>query len=112
MDGAANPYLLQAGVLAAGLDGARQPRAIPASAWTSDMYTEGPHGEERQEAPLNLLDALRATDKSKVLRSAFGDTVIDSYLKLPHGRLEQLLPPPHPVGTGAHAGLLKAAAGP
>ena len=35
MDGAANPYLLQAGVLAAGLDGIAEQAAIPASASTS-----------------------------------------------------------------------------
>jgi glutamine synthetase len=31
---------------------------------------------------LNLLDALRLTDKSKTVREAFGDAAVDSYIKL------------------------------
>ena len=81
MDGAANPYLLQAGVLAAGLDGAANHRD-PGKRLDINMYTEGHTVKNAKKLPLNLLDALRATDKSKTLRTAFGDTVIDSYLKL------------------------------
>ena len=32
--------------------------------------------------PLNLLDALRFTDTSKMIRAAFGDAAIDSYVRL------------------------------
>jgi glutamate---methylamine ligase len=81
MDGAANPYLLQAGVLAAGLDGAANKRD-PGPRLDINMYTEGHKVKGARKLPLNLLDALRATDKSKVLRTAFGDPVIDSYIKL------------------------------
>jgi glutamate---methylamine ligase len=35
-----------------------------------------------KKLPLNLLDALRATQKSGVLRQALGDEVIDSYARL------------------------------
>lgn len=81
MDGAANPYLLQAGVLAAGLDGVDNQRD-PGKRLDINMYTEGHTVRGAKKLPLNLLDALRLTDKSKVLRERFGDGVIDSYLKL------------------------------
>ena len=48
-----------------------------------DMYAEGhkaPDGVKK--LPLNLLDALRLTDKSTMLRTALGDEVVDSYIKL------------------------------
>ena len=32
--------------------------------------------------PLNILDAMRAFDSSKTLRKAFGDSFVDSYVKL------------------------------
>ena len=81
MDGAANPYLLQAGVLAAGLDGADN-RRDPGKRLDINMYTEGHTLRGVKKLPLNLLDALRLTDKSKVLRERLGDAFIDSYLKL------------------------------
>ena len=81
MDGAANPYLLQAGVLAAGLDGVDNQRD-PGKRLDINMYTEGHTVRGVKKLPLNLLDALRLTDKSKVLRERLGDGVIDSYLKL------------------------------
>jgi glutamine synthetase len=34
--------------------------------------------------PANLLDAIRLLDASKVARKAFGDELIDSYVKLKH----------------------------
>jgi len=81
-DGAANPYLLPAAILAAGLDGIA--RGIdPGKPLDIDMYAEGhkaPAGTKK--LPLNLLDALRATDKSELLRREFGDDFINSYIKL------------------------------
>ena len=81
MDGAANPYLMQAGVLAAGLDGVDNQRD-PGKRLDINMYTEGHTVKGVKKLPLNLLDALRTTDKSKVLRERMGDGFIDSYLKL------------------------------
>lgn len=46
------------------------------------MYTEV--AKNARKLPLNLLDALRALEKSSVLKAAFGDGVIASYLKLKH----------------------------
>ena len=81
MDGAVNPYLGAAVVLAAGLDGIANKRD-PGKRLDIDMYAEGHKAKGAKKLPLNLLDALRLTDKSKVLRAAMGDEIIDSYIKL------------------------------
>lgn len=81
MDGAANPYMLQAGVLAAGLDGVSNDRD-PGQRSDINMYTEGHKLRRIRRLPLNLLDAVRLFDKSKVLREAFGDELVSSYVKL------------------------------
>ncbi|MFZ4808185.1 MAG: type III glutamate--ammonia ligase [Hyphomicrobiaceae bacterium] len=83
-DGAANPYLMQAAILAAGLDGLRNQRD-PGRRLDIDMYTEGHTVKDAKRLPLNLLDALRALDASSVLKSAFGDDVVRSYIKLRQG---------------------------
>ncbi|MBB5763248.1 type III glutamate--ammonia ligase [Methylorubrum rhodesianum] len=79
-DGAANPYLLQAGILAAGLDGIRQ-RRDPGQRLDINMYTDGHTVEGVKRLPLNLLDALRALEASPVLNEALG-AFVPSYLKL------------------------------
>ena len=81
MDGAANPYLLQAGVLAAGLDGQSNERD-PGQRLDINMYTEGHKLRRIRRLPLNLLDAVRLFDKSKVLRESLGDELVSSYVKL------------------------------
>ena len=81
MDGAANPHMLQAGVLAAGLDGIANKRD-PGKRLDINMYTEGHKARGAKKLPLNLLDAVRLTQNSKVLRAGLGDEVIDSYSKL------------------------------
>jgi len=81
MDGAANPYLLQAGVLAAGLDGLARKRD-PGKRLDINMYTEGHRARDAKKLPLNLLDAIRLTGESKILRGTFGDKLIDSYCAL------------------------------
>ena len=81
MDGAANPYLLQAGVLAAGLDGVENERD-PGKRLDINMYTDGHKIRGLRRLPANLLDAIRLFEKSKVLRSGLGDALVDSYSKL------------------------------
>ena len=80
-DGATNPYLLQAAVLAAGLDGLRNGRN-PGKRLDIDMYSEGHKVEDAKQLPLNLLDALRALDRSNILKDALGEDVIAAYIKL------------------------------
>ncbi|RXG85922.1 type III glutamate--ammonia ligase [Bradyrhizobium zhanjiangense] len=79
-DGAANPYLLQAGLLAAGLDGIDNERD-PGKRLDINMYTEGHTVETGKKLPLNLLDAMRALRSSSVLSERLGDFV-PSYIKL------------------------------
>ena len=81
MDGAVNPHLGQAGVLAAGLDGIENKRD-PGKRLDIDMYAEGHKVRGAKKLPLNLLDAVRLTGKSKTLRAGLGDELIDSYVKL------------------------------
>jgi glutamine synthetase len=80
-DGAANPYLLQAVIIAAGLDGVRT-NADPGRRYDIDMYKDGHTVKGAPKLPLNLLDALRAFDKDKSLKSAMGDEFSAAYLKL------------------------------
>ncbi|NEU14729.1 type III glutamate--ammonia ligase [Methylobacterium sp. BTF04] len=81
-DGAANPYLLQAGILAAGLDGMRNCRD-PGKRLDINMYTEGHTVEGVKQLPLNMLDAMRALKNCDVLNEALG-SFVPSYLKLKH----------------------------
>jgi glutamine synthetase len=81
MDGAANPYLLQAGILVAGLDGIANKRD-PGKRIDLNLYSEGHKVKGLRKLPLNLLDAIRLTEKNKVLRAGFGDSFISSYVKL------------------------------
>ena len=80
-DGAANPYLLQAGLLAVGLDGIRNKRN-PGKRLDIDMYADGHTVQDAKRLPLNLLDALRLLEASSVLKNCLGEGVVTSYAKL------------------------------
>lgn len=84
MDGATNPYLLQAGLLAAGMDGADNKRS-PGKKLDLNMYTEGHKVKQTRHLPLNLLDALRNLQGSKILNDAFGKEAVGGYVKLKMG---------------------------
>ncbi len=83
-DGAVNPYLLPAAILAVGLDGIGNERD-PGKRLDINMYTEGHKTAGAMTLPLNLLDALRALDQSAVLKEAFGEKIVDSYIRLKTG---------------------------
>ncbi len=80
-DGAANPYLLQAAILCAGLDGINNKRD-PGKRLDINMYTHGYTVEGAKKLPLNLLDALRSFEKSPVLSQGLGDEFVKAYAKL------------------------------
>ncbi len=80
-DGAANPYLLQAAIIAAGLSGMRS-NADPGKRYDIDMYAEGHLAADAPKLPRNLLDALRAYDKDSDLKTLLGTEFSDAYLKL------------------------------
>jgi glutamine synthetase len=80
-DGAANPYLLQAVIIAAGLSGIRS-QADPGPRYDIDMYAEGHTVEGAPKLPLNMLDAIREYDKDSELKQAMGDEFSASFIKM------------------------------
>jgi glutamine synthetase len=80
-DGSANPYLLQAAILAAGLDGIANSRD-PGKRLDINMYTHGHLVEGVRKLPLNLLDALRAFGASGLFQDSFGTEFVLGYVKL------------------------------
>ena len=80
-DGAANPYLLQAIIIATGLDGIER-KADPGKRLDIDMYQLGHTITDAAKLPLNLLDAIRNFDKDTELKSALGDEFSAAYIKL------------------------------
>jgi glutamine synthetase len=80
-DGAANPYLLHAGLLAAGLDGLVT-SADPGPRLDLNMYVEGAGLKDVRRLPGNLLDAVRAFEGCEPLRASLGAAFVESYAKL------------------------------
>jgi glutamine synthetase type III len=80
-DGAANPYLLQSVILAAGLDGI-DTNAHPGPRYDIDMYQLGHTVKDAPRLPLNLLDAIRGFDQDAGLKAALGEEFSDAYIKL------------------------------
>jgi glutamine synthetase type III len=80
-DGAANPYLLQAVILAAGLDGIDN-NCHPGKRYDIDMYQDGHTVTDAPKLPLNLLDAIRNFDKDESLKQALGTDFSNAYIKL------------------------------
>jgi glutamine synthetase len=82
-DGAANPYLLPAALIAAGLEGIDQKRD-PGAPCTNNNYTDPLPSETVEQLPSNLLDALRSLELAARLAQSLGQDFVDSYLKLKH----------------------------
>ncbi|MCC0014701.1 MAG: type III glutamate--ammonia ligase [Rhodobiaceae bacterium] len=82
-DGAANPYLMLAAILAAGMHGIEE-KMNPGKRLDIDMYAMGHTVKNARKLPLNLLDALRNFEKDKYLQNALGADVSAAYLKLKH----------------------------
>ncbi|GHF48045.1 type III glutamate--ammonia ligase [Seohaeicola zhoushanensis] len=80
-DGAANPYLLQAVIIAAGLSGVRC-KADPGKRYDIDMYAEGHLVKDAPKLPLNLLDAIRNFDADAELKAMMGTGFAASYIKM------------------------------
>ena len=88
MDGSANPYLLQAGVIAAGLDGINN-KSDPGEALTCNMYTDYKNYPNLNKLPNEIEDALDELNNSKKLKESFGEDVINSYLKLKNKEIDE-----------------------
>ncbi len=81
MDGSSNPYLLQAGVMAAGLDGINN-KIDPGEPLFCNMYTDHKNYPNLERLPNELEESLENLENNKILREAFGEKVISSYIKL------------------------------
>ena len=88
MDGSANPYLIQAGVIAAGLYGLNN-KSDPGEPLTCNMYTDYKNYSNLEKLPHDLEDSLSQLDDNKNLREAFGDEVINSYIKLKNQEIDE-----------------------
>jgi glutamine synthetase type III len=82
-DGAVNPYLLPATILAAGLDGIDAQRD-PGSRLDINIYEEAHKAKKAKRLPLNLLDALRELEGNKALAAAVGNETVSAFAKLKH----------------------------
>jgi len=86
-DGAVNPYLLQAAVLAAGLWGIEN-KLDPSAHFVHpsvNMYTtpaDTPGIDKLARLPLNMLDALRALEEDVDIATLMGPRFLQAYLKL------------------------------
>ncbi|CAM6048183.1 unnamed protein product [Sphagnum compactum] len=80
-DGAVNPYLLQAAILASGLDGIeRKLSPGPRSDWNGHL--PAPKGIVLRTLPTTLLDAVRKLSDSQFLRQALGEEFTTSYVEV------------------------------
>ena len=87
MDGSANPYLLQAGVLAAGINGIRK-RVNPGKPLFCNMYTDHDKYPNLPKLPNTLEDSLEMLNFNTVMKNAFGKNVLTSYIKLKKSEIE------------------------
>ena len=81
MDGSVNPYLLQASILAAGLDGLKN-RINPGKPLNCNMYEDHEKYPDLPRLPNELHESLKMLKDNKDMNDAFGKDVIDSYIKL------------------------------
>ncbi len=80
-DGATNPYLLPAALLAAGQHGIVR-ELMPSKRLDFDMYATPQRARGARKLPLNLLDALRALKSDRILTDATGRSAIEAFLNL------------------------------
>ncbi len=71
-----NPYLAQAAILAAGIAGIEEGLELQPAA-TGDVYSDA----EAKSIPTSLRDATETLRRSKMLRAAMGDEVVDHYTR-------------------------------
>jgi len=88
MDGSSNPYLLQAGVIAAGLVGLNN-RTDPGEPLNCNMYTDFKNYSHLKKLPDEIEDSIKELEDSKELMEAFGEDVINSYTKLKKEEIDE-----------------------
>jgi glutamine synthetase len=83
-DGASNPYLTTAAVIAAGLDGVK--RELSAGPGTADNLYDYSPAQLKQHGigilPQNLNEAIRAFEEDTVIREALGNSLSEEFIML------------------------------
>ena len=79
-DGAANPHLVIAAALFAGIDGLRR-ELDPGEPLSGDTYTL-PEEEQGSPLPMSLGDALDALEADGTLRDAVGVEIVDTFVTM------------------------------
>ena len=97
-DGAANPCLPQAVELAAGPAGIANQRE-PRKRLPIDMYVEGHMARGARKLPPYLLDAIRAFERDKALRSATSPAAPASSSRPGRGTITRAISPAGNAGT-------------
>ncbi len=87
MDGSANPYLLQAGIIASGLDGINK-KLNPGKPLHCNMYEDYKKYPKLKKLPNDINQAINMLQNSKALSKAFGSDVIKSYIKLKNSEIK------------------------
>jgi glutamate---methylamine ligase len=88
MDGSANPYLLQASVLAAGLDGLKN-KINPGKPLNCNMYEDHTKYPNLPKLPNELHQSLDMLKDNKDMNEAFGKDVVESYIKLRNSEINE-----------------------
>lgn len=92
VDAAASPYLAYAAIVFAGCQGIRDKIEPPAPTQEDLSLLSAEELAKRgfNRLPQSLSEALEALDKSKIVRSWFGDDFVDVYIAHKKGELEHL----------------------
>jgi len=88
MDGSANPYLLQASVLAAGLYGLKN-KINPGKPLNCNMYTDYAKYPDLPKLPDQLDQSLNELKNNEHMNEAFGKDVIESFIKLRKSEIKE-----------------------
>ena len=88
MDGSANPYLLQASVLAAGLDGLKN-KINPGKPLNCNMYEDYKKYPNLPKLPDELNQSLEKLKNNKNMNDAFGQNGVNSYIKLRSSEIKE-----------------------
>ena len=88
MDGSANPYLLQAGVLAAGLHGLKN-KINPGKPLYCNMYTDYKKYPNLPKLPNELKQSLEQLNNNKEMNKSFGRDTLNSFIKLRSSEIKE-----------------------
>ena len=87
-DGAVNPYLLQSGIIAMGLDGIKNKRS-PGKRLDINMYTQGHKLKRVKKLPNSLEQAIKKFSNDTIVKKSIGAKVVSKYVKLKKRELKE-----------------------